>query len=490
MCESHLDPGENTDRPADVGSFANELVVGLTNVRIYSPDHPRVCASIEALGRSLEAQFAHLERDTLELGAVDGCLVFDERPLLTTGPSAPRLLSALLRVGAGGLSFTRGAGADDFLALARILANEKSDVHDHTTANRELVRAGCGTIKLLPGYCVWEGTEGTSTDLTSSQPGSPQTGEAEADEHVLAIPRQLHREIFDHLADVMTDVLQGRPLHIGETRTHVEAILRQLNEDAASVLDVSHYASPETDSFQFRHSTRVACLALALTQHLTRDEDLLRRIGTAALLHDVGKAWVPFEILHCKGRLEGDALQEMRKHAEYGAQILLDLGVEDPLLVATALYHHRTLDHGGYPEVPHEVELSRVVRIVTICDVYEALTAERDYKTAMAPRWAYCVMMQMEGHFDRSLLHRFIQVNGIYPAGSWARLDSGAVGRVESQTDDLTRPVIQIDGRMVEHAGERRYEHVDPYRWAPCEDAGARDERVVAWLGYDLPATT
>src|SRR5262249_17314636 len=143
---------------------------------------------------------------------------------------------------------------------------------------------------------------------------------------------------------------------------------------------------------------RVCLMALNYARAFTNDQEFLLRVGSAALLHDVGKARVPFEVLHCKGRLSAEHRREMERHPELGAEILLDSKGVDPMAVTAAFGHHKTTSYGGYPKTLHQAQLSTVTKIVKVCDVFESLTAVRPYKPAMSPVRAYRIMMSMQGH--------------------------------------------------------------------------------------------
>jgi HD-GYP domain-containing protein (c-di-GMP phosphodiesterase class II) len=254
---------------------------------------------------------------------------------------------------------------------------------------------------------------------------------------------QLYQGIVDLLQDSMVKVCRGEPLHADGARGYVEAVLKQLDADSHSLMHVARYE--KYDAFTFGHSIRVCFLALNFAKTLTQDPELLHRIGLAALLHDVGKAWVPFEILHATGYLTDEQRLEMNKHTLYGGEILLDMDHSDPLAVAVAVSHHRTQEGGGYPTTVQAARLSLGTRIVKICDVYEALTAVRPYKTRMSPTRAFRAMMAQQHHFDPSLLRRFIAHTGVYPQGSRVRLAGGAIARVLAQTGSLARPRVRLE---------------------------------------------
>ena len=95
------------------------------------------------------------------------------------------------------------------------------------------------------------------------------------------------------------------------------------------------------------------------------------------------------------------------------------------LSVAVAFSHHQNVDGEGYPASIRGAKQSTATMIVKLSDVYEALTAVRPYKPRMSPTRAYRIMMSMKGHFEPSLLRRFVSLNGIYPDGSRVRLSSG-----------------------------------------------------------------
>jgi HD-GYP domain-containing protein (c-di-GMP phosphodiesterase class II) len=237
----------------------------------------------------------------------------------------------------------------------------------------------------------------------------------------------------------------------------VDGILVGLDHDPGYLHSLAHY--PEYDYFTFGHVIRVGLLSMDVAMHTTQDPELLRRIGLAALLHDVGKSRISWEVLHKKGPLTPDERREMQRHPVLGAGILLSNRESDPLSVAAAIGHHRTPDGGGYPWTCEDYQQGVVTRLVKICDVFEALTAIRPYKAALPPAKAYRVMLSMRSQFDEALLQHFIRVVGLHPPGTRVRLDDGSVARVLRQTSDFSRPRVEIlerDGGAVPSEERKR----------------------------------
>jgi len=464
MCDIRTFDQDPEDEPAPtpdgVHRFVEAFLLALTHSRVYSADHPRVKDSLDTLAKTLNDHLNALQTETLQLGATDGYLFFDQRPLLSASEAAPRLIQILARIGSGGVAFERGAGSDEFLGLAKLFAMKGVDELDVTTANLELDAMGAKKVRLLAPYATGE-------ELGTRALAHGEEGGGAADLPSLEVPKMLYRDIYDHLTDVVTSVFRGHLFRLDETRGHVEKILQQLHKSAGAMMTASHYEHTEADQFQFRHSIRVACLALNYARGLTRSPEFLERVGTAALLHDIGKGRLEWSILHNPGRLSAEERVEMERHTEFGARLLMELEDCDPMAVAIAFGHHRTLDGGGYPDTMHTVDLSLATKLVKICDVYEALTARRPYKDPMSPTLSYRIMMQMNGkgeatHFDPGLLHRFILVNGIYPTGSWVKLDSGEVACVERQTGILEAPRVQVSKAEGRVDGDTAYFDVVP----------------------------
>ncbi len=441
MCDLHARDADQNAQPLEIEDFVDELVVSLTNVRIYGRTHPRVRAILEALEKALETLLGKTGAAELELGAVDGYIVHERRALLGATLGAQRLLEPLQRLDSGGIALERGTRADDFLALAHLLGRRMQVPENLEAAGRELEAAGCRSIRLLPAYRLPGSDENEQASIGKllAQWASPDAGKRALE---LDVPVKLYQRVVDHLQEVMIKVCRREAIGLEQSHSLIEAVLKRMGVDPGTMLDLCRYE--RYDAFTFGHSIRVCLLALFFARSMTRNQDLLHRIGIAALMHDIGKAWVPFEILHSVSRLSDEEREEMGRHTVHGGQILTTMQAE-PSAVATAFGHHRFGDHGGYPKALHEAQLSTITRMVKICDVYEALTSVRPYKDPMSPVRAYRIMISMRDHFDPGLLRQFIGVNGVYPVGAHVRLSSGERARVVAQTSWLERPKVLLE---------------------------------------------
>jgi HD-GYP domain-containing protein (c-di-GMP phosphodiesterase class II) len=160
-----------------------------------------------------------------------------------------------------------------------------------------------------------------------------------------------------------------------------------------------------TDSY--RHCLFVTGFAAGFAQHLGMREDDQRRLVRAALLHDVGKAFIPVAILDKPGTLTDEELTAIRRHPRLGYDTLAAEGSFPPEMLDVVLHHHELLDGTGYPNGLRDNQISDIVRLITIVDIYAALVEKRAYRQPYTHAKAFAIMEQMGDKLDRHLLKAF-----------------------------------------------------------------------------------
>lgn len=162
------------------------------------------------------------------------------------------------------------------------------------------------------------------------------------------------------------------------------------------------------DDFTLRHCLLVAGLAAHLALHLrfsARDRATLVRAG---LVHDVGKACIPIEILNKPGPLEPREVAIVRTHPTAGESILLASGIKDPIMLAATRHHHEMLDGSGYPDGLSGEQIGDAIRLLTICDISAALIEKRPYRQPMSQADALVILRKMAGRgLDAALVEAF-----------------------------------------------------------------------------------
>ncbi|MEE8574975.1 MAG: HD-GYP domain-containing protein, partial [Thermodesulfobacteriota bacterium] len=184
----------------------------------------------------------------------------------------------------------------------------------------------------------------------------------------------------------------------------------------------------------------------ALGRHMGYDREKLFDLGLSAILYDIGKMWVPESILNKSEMLIEEEQREMRKHVIYGADILSDVEdlCEEAILVAEE--HHERFDGNGYPRGRTGENLHIYSRIVSIADAYDAMTTVKAYGSSLPPSEALKKLFGLKKIcFDSDLVERFVKCIGLYPVGSYVKLNSGEVAEIKvANREDLLRPIVTV----------------------------------------------
>jgi putative nucleotidyltransferase with HDIG domain len=157
----------------------------------------------------------------------------------------------------------------------------------------------------------------------------------------------------------------------------------------------------------YRHCLFVTGYAVAFAQHLGMREDDQRRLTRAALLHDVGKAFIPVAILDKPGKLTDEEMAEIRRHPQLGHDALAAQGDFPPEMLDVVLHHHEMLDGSGYPNGLVNSQISDIVRLTTLVDIYTALVEKRAYRLPFTHSRAFSIMESMGARLDQQLLQAF-----------------------------------------------------------------------------------
>lgn len=160
-------------------------------------------------------------------------------------------------------------------------------------------------------------------------------------------------------------------------------------------------------SYTFRHSMQVAGLSVAFGLHLGMKEKDVQRLAVSALMHDIGKARIPTEILDKPSELTEAEIREMRKHPEYGGEILAKDGQFDYEVLDVALHHHERLNGRGYPDRLQGDEIGDLVRMISVVDTFSALIDRRSYKAPRSKAEAYALMLTMGDELDIDFVRAF-----------------------------------------------------------------------------------
>jgi HD-GYP domain-containing protein (c-di-GMP phosphodiesterase class II) len=200
------------------------------------------------------------------------------------------------------------------------------------------------------------------------------------------------------------------------------------------------------DEYTAQHSLNVCVLSIVLGRHINLSEANLNNVGLCGLMHDVGKMCVPLHILNKPGKLDDEEMRVMQSHTSLGYELLKSSQGMYVGAINTALAHHERIDGKGYPNNLTGASLSLYTKIVTIADLYDAITSDRVYQKGRTHLEATKIMFDLTGqHLDETLMIKFVESLGVYPPGCLVSLTNGAVGLVvESNDIHRLRPKIML----------------------------------------------
>jgi putative nucleotidyltransferase with HDIG domain len=283
------------------------------------------------------------------------------------------------------------------------------------------------------------------------------------------------RHISDlfHLSaqDAGGDLPRARGIELARARkTHrlLEAVRNDVDLILNEVLDhdilTGITALKSHDDYTFSHSVDVAVIAILLGRSLRLRPDELRQLALGALLHDIGKMFIPDAILNKPGPLTAEELRTMQQHTELGFRYLADGGIGDYVSNHVAFQHHERQDGGGYPrglrganrlrrDEHDRFDRSRIhplAEIAAVADVYSALSSDRPYRPAMTPEAVRATILQMAGrHLNEEVVRSFFATIPVFPIGAPVRIMGGRYEGysgvvIENRPGRLDRPVVRL----------------------------------------------
>lgn len=268
--------------------------------------------------------------------------------------------------------------------------------------------------------------------------------------------RMIHAKAKREVASMFHEARMGKALQLEQVESLVEEISHSIMRNQCALLSLARLKSK--DDYTYLHSVAVCALMIALARQLGMNEEDIKQAGMAGLLHDIGKIMTPEEVLNKPGSLTAAEFDIMKQHPRSGWEILRGAPGVSEISLDVCLHHHERLDGKGYPEKLSGESISLFARMGAVCDVYDAITSTRCYKSGWEPAEAIRKMAEWkDGNYDETVFHAFVKTVGIYPIGTLVMLESGRMGVVADQS-----PESLLTPKVVVFYSSRHREHFYP----------------------------
>jgi len=255
------------------------------------------------------------------------------------------------------------------------------------------------------------------------------------------------RETLDKAKAATVSMFQearmGNSVKVDDVAPLVDEISQSISRNPGAMLSLTQIKNK--DDYTYLHSVAVCALMIALGKQLNYKGDL-QALGMAGLLHDVGKAHIPDEVLNKEGKLTDEEFKCIMEHPRKGWKTLKTSYGVDKIALDVCLHHHERVDGKGYPEKLIGRYISLEAKMGAVCDVYDAITSDRCYKKGWEPAESLRRMAEWQyGHFDEDVFKAFVKSVGIYPVGTLVKLKSGRLAVVTEQSEGtLLKPKLKV----------------------------------------------
>jgi putative nucleotidyltransferase with HDIG domain len=403
------------------------LLKGLASLRkltgMYPPGHPAIAQKLGELDSTVQR---HLRQsDVLRIDVIHGDAHLDGLSFRHDSDANSRIIQELSGLGIDSIHITKGISPDELLALSTFLW-ELKDAAGGPPMSHQLAARGIRHVSLARLVAL------------DTRWRAEQWADAPKDVYDPA-----YAESLDLMQQTFEQVQEGRELKLATIRHIVELLIHKVAGSSAALAQI--LAVKLYENLTYCHSVNVATLSLLIARQIGFDERTTAAIGEAALLHDIGKTRIPLDVIRKPGALDKRERALMESHTTFGAEILVEVDGLRPLTPTVALEHHRGVKGSGYPElgdrVPHFMS-----QLVSVADIYEAITGARTYQEPGQPEQACLVLARLAGgKLNSALVKAFVAAVTFFPVGSVVRTSRDETGVViATNASEPLHPVIAL----------------------------------------------
>ena len=338
----------------------SQLTAAITNTSLYSPTHPRVAQYVEKAHAAL-ADMLQLKPE-LTIFLIGNDLVADNRQIAETGATSyvSNFTRILQKKAVERLTFVSGLPRTELQVLIQDLASPDSA----SVRSTSFIKLGKVELRVKKDDDHAEGEGGGSLEGVSQE--------------VIQELLSLTETELDELKDLYIRIKKHKKIDVHGVDEMVKAFIQAFREEINPLSLLASLKSAH--EYTFTHVTNVCILTMSQAETLGFTGEHLHQIGVASLLHDVGKIFIPEEILSKPGKLSQDERKIIETHTVKGARYLMGIEGIPKLAVLSALEHHLKYDGSGYPSIKGGWRPNIASQLISVADVFDAMRSKRSYQ--------------------------------------------------------------------------------------------------------------
>lgn len=290
----------------------------------------------------------------------------------------------------------------------------------------------------------------------------PQNGEnIEKGGSSLAEFKKDYRNDLNVMKQVLGDLVSGRKLDYDRVKCISNSVYSKIN-NISNIVECMNEVK-NIDEYTYTHSINVSVYALLIAKWLNLSEEETRNVVTTGILHDIGKSRISGDILNKKGPLLPEEYEQIKHHADIGYHLSEDIPQLTDEIREGILKHHEREDGKGYPSGIKGDNINRYAKIISVADVYDALTSERVYKKRITPFDTYSELIRIGyGYFDTKVLMTFLSNISCYYIGSMVKMNNGDTGKVIFVAPrSISTPIVTVNGKYIDLSQNRQFKIVE-----------------------------
>lgn len=256
---------------------------------------------------------------------------------------------------------------------------------------------------------------------------------------------------LDEIFDSSEEIKELSQAAVKKVDSIADDIINDISCDS-SFLGTQMIALQNYDDYTYKHCLRVAMLSASVCGELGLNDADTKETVVSGLLHDIGKSNIDHDIIIKPGKLTDEEFEEIKRHPLIGYNILKNGGNYSSNVLSGVLFHQEKYDGSGYPTGISGEKIPLIARILTVCDVFDALTSNRPYRVPWSVAETEEYLLGSCGtHFDIDVTKAFLRAFNPYPVGTMVQLSDGRHGVVIKHNTNTLRPTVRIMGKF---AGE------------------------------------